>query len=70
MVDDPDTKPLEGLIDAPDMADALRSERFRQFLDHIPVAIAVSRLQPSERVIYANLEFERLTGNPRATWKA
>ncbi len=64
MVDDPDTKPLEGLIDAPDMADALRSERFRQFLDHIPVAIAVSRLQPSERVIYANLEFERLTGQP------
>ena len=42
--------------------DALEGDRFRQFLDHIPVAVAVSELQPSEIVTYSNLEFQRLTG--------
>jgi two-component sensor histidine kinase len=50
------------LLDTPHLADALESDRFKQFLDHVPVAIAVSELQPSERISYANLEFERLTG--------
>ena len=36
--------------------------RFKQFLDHVPVAIAVSELQPFEVVTYANLEFQRLIG--------
>jgi two-component sensor histidine kinase len=48
--------------DTPHLADALESERFRQFLDHVPVAIAVSDLRPNEAITYANLEFERLTG--------
>lgn len=50
------------LLETPDLANALESDRFKQFLDHIPVAIAVADLQPSERIVYANLEFERLTG--------
>jgi two-component sensor histidine kinase len=29
---------------------------------HVPFAVAVSEMQPSERMVYANLEFERLTG--------
>jgi two-component sensor histidine kinase len=45
-----------------DLAEALASDRFKQFLDHVPVAIAVSELHPSESITYANLEFERLTG--------
>ena len=53
---------LEQLLDSPDLAAALESERFKQFLDQVPVAIAVSELEPSERVVYANLEFERLVG--------
>jgi len=61
MTDARDTKPMDRLIDSREMADALRTDRFRQFLDHIPVAIAVSELLPAERVTYANLEFERLT---------
>lgn len=53
---------LEGLLDTPDLAEALESDRFKQFLDQVPVAIAVSKLGAAERIVYANLEFERLTG--------
>lgn len=59
--DDPSAG-LEGLLDTPDLAEALESERFKQFLDQVPVAIAVAKLGPTERIVYANLEFERLTG--------
>jgi PAS domain-containing protein len=45
-----------------DLAEALESETFEQFLDHIPVAVAVSELRPSERIIHVNLEFERASG--------
>jgi PAS domain S-box-containing protein len=66
---------IEQLLDTPGLADALESDRFKQFLDHVPVAIAVSELDPSETITYANLEFERLTGQPAAemqgrSWKA
>ena len=44
------------------LADALESDRFRKFLDHIPFAVAVSELRPEERIIYANPELERLLG--------
>ena len=49
-------------IDSSDLAVALEKDQFRQFLDQIPIAVAVSVLEPSERVVYANLEFERLSG--------
>ena len=55
---------LENLLENPGLAEALESDRFKEFLDKLPVAIAVSALEPSERVIYANDEFERLTGCP------
>ncbi|HEX3700031.1 MAG TPA: sensor histidine kinase [Phenylobacterium sp.] len=54
--------PVESLLDSPDLADVLESDRFKQFLDRVPVAIAVSVLNPSERIVYANLEFAKLTG--------
>ncbi len=62
-------------METPGLADALESERFKQFLDHVPVAIVVSELLPSEIITYANLEFERLTGHSVASvegksWKA
>lgn len=60
--DDSDAEKVERLLDSPNLADALESERFKQFLDHVPFAVAVSELHPSERLTYANLEFERLTG--------
>jgi two-component sensor histidine kinase len=57
---------LEQLLDAPDLAEVLDSDQFKLFLDQVPVAIAVSELSPQERVVYANHEFERLTGQPNA----
>src|SRR5688500_14686252 len=59
-----DDKPsgVEQLLETPDLAGALESDRFKQFLDQVPVAIAVAELNPVERVVYANVEFERLTG--------
>lgn len=50
------------IMATPALAEALNDDRFKQFLDHVPVAIAVSELQPSETITYANFEFERLTG--------
>ena len=53
---------VDALVDPAAFIDALEGDRFKQFLDHTPVAVAVSELQPSEIVTYANLEFQRLTG--------
>ena len=52
---------LGQLLENPALADALETEQFQQFLDHVPVAIAVSKLKPTERIVYANNAFERLT---------
>jgi two-component sensor histidine kinase len=60
--DDAQPEQIGQLLDTPGLAGALESERFKQFLDHLPVAIAVSALQPSECIIYANVEFEQLSG--------
>lgn len=57
---------VDALLDTADLAEALESDRFKQFLDHAPVAVAVSELHPSEIVTYANHEFARLTGRPVA----
>jgi two-component sensor histidine kinase len=58
---------MEQLLDTPDLAGALESDRFKQFLDQVPVAIAVSELSPVELIVYANAEFERLIGQPAET---
>jgi len=57
---------VEQLMESPDLAVALESDRFKQFLDRIPIAVAVSELHPVEKVVYANLEFERLSGQSNA----
>lgn len=64
MPSEPPHDNLEQLLDSPDLAVALESDRFKQFLDQVPVAIAVAEMEPSERVVYANLEFERVIGEP------
>jgi len=51
---------MEGLLGAPHFATALENNEFKQFLDHVPVAIAVSQLKGVEGIIYANPEFERV----------
>ena len=52
----------ETLLETPHLAGALGSDQFKSFLDHVPVAIAVAELRPSERIVYVNAEFERLSG--------
>ena len=66
---------IDQLLNTPDLASVLESEGFRQFLDQAPIAIAVSELGPVERIVYANIEFERLSGQAGAdlegkSWKA
>ena len=60
--EEPPPERAEALLETPDLAGALESEHFKSFLDHVPVAIAVSALRPSERIVYVNTEFERLSG--------
>ena len=66
MDENTDAEGIEQLLATPALADALESDRFKQFLDHVPVAIAVSDVGASEAIFYCNLEFERLTGQPAA----
>ena len=57
-----DAEAVEKLLETPDLATALESEQFKKFLDQVPIAIAVSDLSGNERVVYANPEFEKLSG--------
>jgi PAS domain S-box-containing protein len=57
---------VESLLATPDLAGALESEQFRRFLDQVPIAIAVSDMSGQERIVYANPEFERLSGRTAA----
>ena len=66
---------IDQLLNTPDLAGVLESDGFRQFLDQVPIAIAVSELHPAERIVYANIEFERLSGQTGAdlegqSWQA
>ncbi len=55
---------LEELAASPELVEALESERFKQFLDHMPVAILVSEIRSAnaERIVYANHEAELVLG--------
>lgn len=63
MTEPEDQRPTAASVaDLPHLAEALDDDRFRQFLDHVPFAVAVSELGENEHLIYGNIEFERLTG--------
>lgn len=64
--DDSHASEPQQLLETPQLADALESDRFKRFLDHIPFAVVVAELHPSEQITYANIEFERLTGKSPA----
>ena len=53
---------VETLLATPGLAGALESEHFRRFLDHVPIAIVISEITVRERIVYANPEFEALSG--------
>jgi PAS domain S-box-containing protein len=57
---------INDLFDSAELTKALETEEFKQFLDYIPIAIAVSKFfRGDQRICYANKAFEILTG--RAT---
>jgi PAS domain S-box-containing protein len=64
--DETDATQHAHLLETPDLAGALESDHFKQFLDHMPFAIAVASLQGPEVITYANIEFERLIGKTAA----
>jgi PAS domain S-box-containing protein len=59
---DEKSEQVETLLATPDLAGALESEQFRRFLDQVPIAIIVSEMKGRERIVYANPEFERVSG--------
>lgn len=66
MAKDDEEAQREHLLSTPDLAGALEDDHFKQFLDHLPIAIAVSELAPIEKITYANIAFETLTGQRTA----
>jgi PAS domain S-box-containing protein len=60
--DEKDAGQVAELLATPGLAGALESERFRHFLDQLPVAIALAEIKQAERIVYINPEFEKLSG--------
>jgi PAS domain S-box-containing protein len=50
------------LLATPNLSDALESEQFRRFLDQVPIAVILSEMGPPESIVYANPEFEKVSG--------
>ncbi len=62
------TEQINDLFDSEELAKALNSEEFKHFLDHIPIAIIVSKFfRGDQRICYANKAFEILVDVPSAS---
>jgi PAS domain S-box-containing protein len=58
------TEQVNDLFNSEELAKAVNTEEFRHFLDHIPIAIIVSKFfRGDQRICYANKAFETLTAN-------
>ncbi|WP_028054686.1 sensor histidine kinase [Sinorhizobium medicae] len=54
---------VDRLLGNSDLVGALENKQFKRFLDQVPIALVISRIgSGGERIIYANPEFERLSG--------
>src|SRR5687767_13441273 len=53
---------VDTLLATPDLAHALGTGQFKRFLDQVPIAIAIAEMKESERIVYANPEFEKVAG--------
>jgi len=64
---DETSEQVDDLLASPELAKAVETEEFKRFLDHIPIAILVSRTAGNhQHIIYANKAFEGMTGQPVA----
>jgi PAS domain S-box-containing protein len=60
-------KQVGDLLSSTELAEAIESEHFKTFLDNLPVAIVVAKIAgEAERIIYANLAFESVSGGDAA----
>src|SRR4051794_5674630 len=56
-------QPVSDLLDSQELAQAVETEEFRAFLDHVPIAIAVSKaFGNQQRIVYANRAYEAISG--------
>src|SRR3954462_10875990 len=63
----PNPEQVGELLSSPELAKAVESDDFKRFLDYVPIAIVISwRVNDQQRIVYANLAFEGLTGQPVA----
>jgi PAS domain S-box-containing protein len=54
---------VEEFLASPELARVVDSDEFKQFLDHVPVAIIVSRVRAEHaRIVYCNHAYEALSG--------
>jgi PAS domain S-box-containing protein len=54
---------VNDLFDSPEFAKAVQTEEFKLFLDHLPIAIVISKLlRGDQRIIFANKAYEEMTG--------
>src|SRR5215217_6336118 len=54
---------VNDLFDSLELTQAIETEEFRVFLDHIPIAIVIAKLvRGDQRIVYANKTYETLTG--------
>lgn len=68
-MDDPEqgsasaSQQVNDLFDALDITHAINSHEFRLFLDHVPIAIVISKIVGGDqRIVFANKSYEALTG--------
>jgi PAS domain S-box-containing protein len=55
---------INDLFDSAELTKAVNTEEFRHFLDHVPIAIVVSKyFRGDQRICYVNMAFESLTGH-------
>ena len=65
---EPSKQQVEELLSSPDLARVVESDEFKQFLDHIPVAILVSRVRRDHaRIVYCNRAFTDMSGEDCAS---
>lgn len=54
---------INDLFDSAELTQAIETEEFKRFLDHIPIAIVIPKfIRGDQRICYANKAFEALTG--------
>lgn len=59
---------VEGLLASPDLVEALGNDEFKRLLDRVPIAVLVAEPKSAgERIVYANLAFETLSGRSPAS---